>query len=122
MLADECVAMCPATQIWCDAKAPGGQCAPVDGVRGGWRNAAYVAAAGADDATASAVPMNILWMATNRTDIVPVVPCVRAECVASGFAEGQATPTIASSRLKTDDDKVDIGCGAAAVHAGRGCN
>jgi|EP01047_Picozoa_sp_COSAG01_P004128 hypothetical protein len=32
VLADECVAMCTAKQIWCDAKTPRGHCAPVSRV------------------------------------------------------------------------------------------
>ena len=82
VLANECVAMCTAKQIWCDAKAPAGVCAPMDGIAGGWSTAAYMAIA--DAAAASAVrPMNVLWMAANRTDVVQTVPCVRSSCVAS---------------------------------------
>jgi hypothetical protein len=33
VLANECVAMCAAKQLWCDAKAPAGECAPVSMLR-----------------------------------------------------------------------------------------
>eukprot|EP01051_Picozoa_sp_SAG22_P003740 SAG22_NODE_186_length_15907_cov_45.496774_7_plen_1025_part_00 len=89
VLADACVAMCVATQIWCDARAPAGRCGPVDGKRGGWSTAAYVASAGVGGglgetagSVSAAVPMNLLWVAANRTDIVTAVPCVRASCLA----------------------------------------
>ena len=87
VLANECIGMCPAKQIWCAASAVGGRCAPTDGRSGGWNTAAYVATTAGEDghgAPTRMVAMNLLWLVTNKTDIVNEVPCVRAHCLASG--------------------------------------
>eukprot|EP01052_Picozoa_sp_SAG31_P020564 SAG31_NODE_1553_length_7905_cov_3.137330_1_plen_455_part_00 len=101
VLANECVAMCAARQLWCDAKAPAGRCSPVDGKSGGWSTAGYMAMASLLDEGATAVPMNLLWMATNRTDIVTEVPCVRSSCVVMEDFR-KAFPIVAA---KTDDHR-----------------
>jgi hypothetical protein len=86
VLANECIGMCPAKQIWCAASAAGGQCAPTGGQIGGWTTAAYMAMPADEGGHAATrmVAMNLLWVVTNRTDIVNEVPCVRADCLASG--------------------------------------
>lgn len=86
VLANECVGMCPAKQLWCATSAAGGRCAPTDGQNGGWSTAAYMAMPADKDGheATKMVPMNLLWLVTNRTEIVNEVPCVRADCLASG--------------------------------------
>lgn len=86
VLANECVGMCPATQLWCAASAAGGRCAPADGKTGKWSTAAYMALATEDagHGVTRTVAMNLLWVVANRTDIVHEVPCVRADCLVFG--------------------------------------
>lgn len=97
VVANECVATCPATQLWCNAVSPNGRCAPANGKSGGWNIAVYVANTAKADSLRSNIssvatrPMNLLWMTVNQTDIQTTVPCVLADCLLERRHSGPTT-------------------------------
>jgi hypothetical protein len=113
VLRNDCVATCPARQLWCNARLPNGTCARFnpaaagdedqsdqgkydgeDGTVAGWNVAAYISGAQvgsfrplAPTAASGAVPVNLLFVETNSSKLRRTVPCIRARCLRRAEAD-----------------------------------
>ena len=95
VLHNECVAECPARQLWCNAQLPNGSCATFNPAiagattRGalnaadGWSLAAYTSGTdghGRASIRSGVLPTNLLWMERGGK-LRQTVPCVKTACM-----------------------------------------
>ena len=90
VLHNECVAECPARQLWCNAQLPNGSCATFNpavaatrGALNGWSLAAYTSGTdghGSASNRSGVLPTNLLWMERGGK-LRQTVPCVKTACM-----------------------------------------